>query len=185
MIDQTGHLDGESMQDFLAGRLDREDAARVEAHLSSCHACSSLAQNYRTIERSIRRLPQKHAKRGFTEKVLERTGLSTPRLYRFADVMAGVMAALFVGGVLLLVFGVLGIIPITSSAGGVSAAATAWNSVSTRADEIIRSLPASLGIGSVGVPSVILAVVSIAVIAVLLGLDHMVERWIARGNGAR
>ncbi len=185
MIDRTGHLDGETMQDFLAGRLENEDAARVEAHLNSCNACSGLVRNYRTIERSLRRLPQEHARKGFTEKVLERTGLSTPRLYRFADAMAGVMAALFVGGVLLLVFGFLGIIPITSSGDGVSAAATAWNTFSTRADEIIQSLPASLGIGSIRVPSIILVVVSIAVIAILLGLDHMVERWIARGNGAR
>jgi anti-sigma factor RsiW len=173
------------MQDFLAGRLRTEDAALVEAHLSSCHACASLVQKYQTIERSLRRLPQEHASRGFTEKVLEQTGLSTPRLYRFADVMAGVMAAMFVGGVLLLIFGLLGIIPITSPTDGASAAATAWNSFRTRADEVVRAIPSSLGFGPVRASSVILTVVSIAVIAVLLGLDHIVERWTARGNGAR
>lgn len=185
MNDPMGHLDSEMMQDYLAGRLDSDVTARIEAHVVACESCANRVRTYRVVERALRQLPLEHTGRRFTDKVLEQAGLVTPKFYRLADTMAGVLAALFVGSVLLLVFTLTGVIPLTSSSETGSTITTAWNAVNTRMEDVLQAIPASLGLEQIKLSSVMIGALSVGVILILLGLDHLVGRWMARGNSAR
>ncbi|HTY01517.1 MAG TPA: zf-HC2 domain-containing protein [Bacteroidota bacterium] len=179
------HLTAGTIQDFLAGRLGEGEEAAVRNHLAICGRCSGRVGNYRLIETSLRKLPIERADDVLIEHILVRTGVSRRTDYRFADVMAGVMAAVFVGGILLVVFGSLGIIPIKTAIGG-TAEVSAWmTNASQEVGRILDGFSAKVGVGPVSVSSLTLASLSLGVIGVLLGLDHVIERWMARGNGAR
>ncbi len=185
MNDQQGHLTAGEMQDFIAGCLGSDEAAAVRSHLTSCGECASRHRTYRAIESSLRRLPLEHADSALTDQILARVGIVTRKGYRYADVMAGTMAAVFVGGILLLVFGLLGIIPIRTAIGDSSVVTAWWGDIAQQANSVVGSFSSRLGLSAVSISSITLGVLSLGVIAVLLGLDHMLERWMARGNGAR
>ncbi len=185
MNEQHGHLTAAGMQDFLAGCLEGAHLEAARRHLAECRRCSRRLQTYAAIDHALRTMPLERADGAFTERVLERAGVAPRKAYRFADVMAGMMAAVFVGGVLLVVFGMMGIIPVKTAIGDSSAAASWWNDLSRYLSGLLGTLSVRVEIPSVSISSVMLGALSLAVIVVLLGLDHIVERWIARGNGAR
>ncbi len=185
MNSQNGHLTAGTMQDFIAGRLGSDDAAAARMHLTLCGRCAGRVRAYRAIEASLRSLPLEHADSVMTDRILERAGIADRKAYRYADVMAGTLAAVFVGGILLLVFGILGIVPVHTAIGDSSAVSAWWGDISQQISSSIGSFSSRLGVASVSISSITLGALSVGVIAVLLGLDHVIERWMARGNGAR
>jgi len=185
MRQDSQHIVDEVLLEYLDGRLEDAAQTNVQLHLSECEACARRVQVFQSIETSLRNLPREHADEALTDRILEQTGISTQGIYRLAGVMAAVMAAVFVGGILLILFSVLGIVPTHASSGDLSFFDAPWKSTSEMINSTVGSVRQLVGGGTIGVSSIITTALSIGVIALLLGLDRALGRWMVRGDGAR
>ena len=185
MRQQSQHITSEALQDFLAGRLGIDDSATFQQHLAACEDCSKRVGVYRQVEQSIRQLPVEHASDMLREQILEEVGVTTQQAYKVAGVMAGFLAALFVGAMLLFIFAVLGIVPIHSSNLDVSSFNSWWSNASTYLTSVMRRATQWLGLDTIGISSMAVAGLSAGVFVVLLALDRLIERQTVRSGGAR
>jgi predicted anti-sigma-YlaC factor YlaD len=181
----TPHLANEVVRDFLEGEMDEERSREVRQHLHSCEPCAQRVEAIRRIGDALRDLPREKADQRLTERILEQTGISTHRVYRLAGVMAGMMAAVFVGGVLLVIFTVLGVVPLHASADQLSFLDAPWKGMSGLIESSAGGLKQLLGGKVISVSAIITTALSLGVIAVLLGLDRVVGHRLLRGDGAR
>jgi anti-sigma factor RsiW len=185
MKQQSQHITGETLQDFLAGRLGIDESAAFQQHLAVCEDCSKRVRVYRQVEQSIRQLPVEHASDMLREQILEEVGVTTQQAYKVAGLMAGFLAALFVGAMLLLIFALLGIVPIHSSIVDVSSLNAWWSDTSAYLTSAMRRTTQWLGLDTIGISSMAVAGLSAGVIVVLLALDRLFEWQMVRGGGAR
>jgi anti-sigma factor RsiW len=66
-----GHVSSDRLQDMLEGFLPQHQTARIEAHLSTCHACSEEAGALSAVFRGLDRLERLEPSAEFAARVLE------------------------------------------------------------------------------------------------------------------
>jgi anti-sigma factor RsiW len=75
------HATDDQLQDWLDGRLSREQLTRLEAHLDACPACRGEAETWRALVAELSSLPALEPRPGFSGRVLDGVGRSPePRL---------------------------------------------------------------------------------------------------------
>jgi anti-sigma factor RsiW len=75
---EEAHIPAGSIQDYLENLLPAQPAARLEAHLTSCAACRSEVQQWRTLLGSIGPLGHFAPRSGFAERVMAQVLVPAP-----------------------------------------------------------------------------------------------------------
>src|SRR6476646_3721256 len=74
MSDPIRHATDDQLQDWLDGRLSREQLTRLEAHLDACPACRGEAETWRALVAELSSLPALEPRQGFSGRVLDAVG---------------------------------------------------------------------------------------------------------------
>lgn len=90
-----GHLSAQALQEFLEEALSRDEAARVEEHLSSCSRCSAELEAWRALVTRLDGLEADASPSAeFAEKVMARVPVQRSRWHRLRSWLAHRIPAL-------------------------------------------------------------------------------------------
>lgn len=88
MIDATGHLSDERIQEWLDGLLPSGESVRVQAHLDVCPRCRAEAEGWQALIADLSALPALAPGEGFRGRVLDAVGRAPERLPLAARIRA-------------------------------------------------------------------------------------------------
>jgi hypothetical protein len=179
------HLSNDDVRDLLEGGGDEERRDVIRLHLAQCDACARRVEAFQKIGDALRTLPRANADREFTERILERTGIASQRLFGLAGLMAGLMAAVVVGGVLLSLFTLLGVIPIHPGPNQFPVLNESWEGIIRVIGSATGSLQQLVGGKVLATSSVVTTALSLGVVFLLFGLDRVMGHRLLRGDGTR
>jgi predicted anti-sigma-YlaC factor YlaD len=173
------HVTTEQLLEFLDGTLRDAGKSQVEEHLGACPACRKAMNDFRYLDRSLRKTPLVHASRGLTGNVMSRvlSGGKEPFTFRLLTGLAYAFAMLIVLVVLGIVFVATGVLQVQSGGGGTNRFQSIFDAASTTLDAIPAAMtswiteyiPFMFGSGSIGITTAILGVV-----AMLFVLDRII-----------
>src|SRR5438067_155314 len=93
MNDPIRHATDDQLQDWLDGRLSREQLTRLEAHLDACPACRGEAEMWRTLVAELSSLPALEPRPGFSGWVLDGVGRQPEPRVSLAARVRGLVAS--------------------------------------------------------------------------------------------
>lgn len=96
MSDAIRHLSDDQIQDWLDGRLPRNEVGRLEAHLDGCARCRAEAEGWRALVHELSALPPLAPTLGFSGRVLDAVGRAQSPLLLAARIRAALRS--WVGG---------------------------------------------------------------------------------------
>ncbi len=182
MKGDTVHVTNEQLQMTLDGRLSEAERGEILRHVQQCAVCTAAYRGLRQLDEGLRELPVTATSAGFTRKLMGEI-LPSGHLslaFRIVENLAYLFAALFVLGIIAVVFiatGVVDTAQVSQSEGVVSSYVTAtgdWlgQTMQTGTAWLQRYLPGQGG------SNIILF--GIAVLGGLALLDRLLHRRFAQ-----
>ena len=163
------HTTADQLLGFLDGSLPASGKREVEEHLRICASCRKAMDDFRALDRSLRRVPVVQASRGFTGTVMTRilSGGKEPITFRLLTGLAYAFAMLIVLVVLGVVFIATGVLHVESGAGEQNRFQSVFDAASSTLDAVPAAMtgwitgyvPFIFGTGSLGITTAILVVV--------------------------
>jgi hypothetical protein len=112
MTEPSKHCGDEQLQMLLDGTLKGKEEEDVLLHLQSCSRCTAVFEGFEQTDRGLRRLPLSSTSREFTRRVMDEVMPSghLSLAFRIVENLAYLFAALFVTGIIAVVFIATGVI---------------------------------------------------------------------------
>lgn len=181
MINQTAHIHHDRMQEYVDGTLPPGENRAVLAHLDACGTCRATVSALSRLDSALKHLPLERADERLTRTVMNRLdiGRQSDFAYRMISHAGGLVAVLFVAGIVVAVYSFTGVFDAQAASPGESLLGT-WSgavtnfisrAVGTAGSLAGQYLPATPNTGG-GMVWVFGAVV----LGILGGIDLLIQR---------
>jgi hypothetical protein len=180
MINQTAHIHHDRMQEYVDGTLTPGEHRAVLAHLDDCGSCHAAVSALSRLDSALKHLPLERADERLTRTVMSRLdiGRQSDLVYRMISHAGGLVAVLFVAGIVLAVYSFTGVFDAQAASPGENLIGT-WSGAVT--DFISRAAGATGSLAGRYLPAIpytgsgMVWVFGALVLGVLGGIDLLIQ----------
>jgi anti-sigma factor RsiW len=181
MTDQTAHIHHDRMQEYVDGTLPPGEQRAVLAHLDDCGTCRVAVSSLSRLDSALKHLPLERADERLTRMVMSRldTGRQSDLAYRMISHAGGLVAVLFVAGIVVAVYSLTGVFDAQTASPGENLIGT-WSGTVT--NFISRAAGATGSLAGRVMPAIpntgsgMVWVFGAMVLGILGGIDLLIQR---------